>query len=560
MSEAFRPISTRQASSLSRPFFMAIAALGILNALLSMTNLWPTPFVKLDARIGPEFTFVWVGILVWVAVKGRLSARALTALSVVYLLLVIGRYVDTTAPALFGRAINLYWDGWQMPRLLWVLSKKHSVWVSLACGLGLVVLLATVFYLIKWSLKVAAETAAPWVLKRPLAVAISAFLALFGVGNIAGVEATWPYMSKPVIPTYVTQGKVLFAALTQNSGASILPPSPPFVSDLKGLGGADFKLFFFESYGAVSFDKPELFATIEPQLREFEAELKSAGRHVASAFVTSTTFGGGTDLAHMAMMTGVDTRDPIRHDILLTTKVPTLARHFKSKGFEAFGFYPGLDWDWAEGVFYGYDNLIDGRALSYQGPTLGYWKIPDQFALARFHQLYPVTEKTPPRFVFYSSSSSHFPFQPVPPYQPSWSKVLEPVPFDVAQIAQLQNANTDWLNMAQSYAQMVRYNFQCLRGYFRLNHGRDFVMLLLGDHQPASNVTGEGASWDVPVHVIASRPELIARFVNAGFTPGLIPQAEAVDTASNKARAKAIATLPQLTTILLNALNGEQTP
>jgi hypothetical protein len=551
MSEAFRSLFVQQPRSALGSFLIAFVALFLLNALLSMTNLWPTPFVKLDARIGPEFTFVWLGLLVWVAIKGRLSPTALIVLSAVYMLLVVGRYVDTTAPALFGRSINLYWDGWQMPRLIWVLSKKHPLWVSLGCALALALFIAAVFYAIKWALRVAADIAAPLVLKSRLAIGVSIFFALLGIGNIAGVEATWPYMSKPVIPTYLTQGKVLVAALRQNGGETVLPASPPFVSDLKGLGNADFKLFFFESYGAVSFDKPELFATIEPQLRAFEAELKDSGRHVASAFVTSTTFGGGTDLAHMAMMTGVDTRDPIRHDILLTTKVPTLARHFKASGFETYGFYPGLDWDWAEGVFFGYDKLVDGRTLQYQGPTLGYWKIPDQFALARFHQLYPITEKTPPRFVFYSSSSSHFPFQPVPPYQPSWSKVLEPEPFDVAQIAQLQNANTDWLNMAQSYAHMVRYNFQCLSGYFRLNHGRDFVMLLLGDHQPASNVTGEGASWDVPVHIIASRPELIARFVKAGFTPGLVPQA------AHQPRAKAIASLPQLTTILLNALNGE---
>jgi hypothetical protein len=42
------------------------------------------------------------------------------------------------------------------------------------------------------------------------------------------------------------------------------------------------------------------------------------------------------------LLTGIDTRDPIRHDILLTTNRPTLIRHFNARGYESFGFYPGL--------------------------------------------------------------------------------------------------------------------------------------------------------------------------------------------------------------------------
>jgi hypothetical protein len=49
-------------------------------------------------------------------------------------------------------------------------------------------------------------------------------------------------------------------------------------------------------------------------------------------------------------------------------------------------------------------------------------------------------------------------------------------------------------------------------------------MLWVGDHQPASSVTGEGASWDVPVHLITREPALLERFVALGFRPGLVPQ------------------------------------
>ncbi len=529
----------------ARATALALFALFTLNALLSMTNWWPTPFVKLDARIAPEFVFVWCALLAWIYLKRAPSVKGLRVLSLVFLILVLGRYFDTTAPALFGRAINLYWDSMQVPRLAWVMLQKQPLWMSVSVGCALFGLLFALWRIIHWSLVRTTELAVPYALRHPWALVVTGVLLVSAVANLLGVAATWPYVSRPVIPTYWAQGKVLLAAMGESKGESSLPPSPAFRSDLKQLQGADFRLFFLESYGSVSFDKPEIFSVLKPEFEALQRQLKLSGRQMVSAFVTSTTFGGGTDLAHMAFLSGIDTRDPTRHDILLTTRRPTLISHFKSRGFETFGFYPGLFWEWHESTFFGFEHLVDGPSLNYPGPQIGYWKIPDQYALARFLELYPVVASGRPRFEFFSSITSHFPFNPVPPYQPDWKKVLAKDAFDPAVVQRLQASSTDWLNMVPAYAAMMRYNLQCLRGYFDQKQERDFVMLVLGDHQPASNVSGEGASWDVPVHVIASRPELIERFLAVGFTPGF------------QAGRKPIATLPELTTILLDALDSK---
>ena len=529
---------------------IALLALFVLNSLLSMTNLWPTPYVKWDARISPEFVYVWCGVLLWVffAQRGIVSAigrLGVTLLTLVYFLLTLGRYIDTTAPALFGRAVNLYWDGWQVPRLLWVMSKNQPLWVSVAAVLAVAALLWFVFAAIRWSLQTSITIIAPFTLKRWWALAITACLLVISMANLLGVQATWPYISRPVIPTYLQQAKILVAAL--QNGGTVVPESPPFTSDLARLNGADFKLFFMESYGAVTYDNVEAAQALAPSRAALEVVLKASGRQVVSAFVASTTFGGGTDLAHMALATGIDTRDPIRHDVLLTTERPTLMRHFKARGYETFGFYPGLDWDWPESTFFGFDHLVDGRTLTYVGPKLGYWKIPDQFALARFRQLYPITDASPPRMFFFSSTTSHFPFHPVPPYQPDWNKILTTTPYDPATIARIESSQTDWLNMLPNYVGMIDYNFQWLRGYFEQVHSRDFVMVVLGDHQPPASVTGEGAPWDVPVHIISSRPDLITRFETLGFVPGLQPNR------------KPLGTLPDLTTWLLDAFDSQKT-
>ena len=532
-----------------RTGLLGLLALLTLNALLSMTNWWPTPFVKLEARIAPEFVLLWCVLLGQAFFKRGafpgLSSRALWVLSLIYFVLVLGRYFDTTAPALFGRAINLYWDGLQVPRLAWVLFRKQPLWVSVLICFAFFIMLLALWKTIRWSIQSLALIAAPYAIGRPWAMIVTGFLLVSAIGNYLGVSATWPYISRPVIPTYWGQGKVFLAALGETRGESSLPNSPAFTSDLGQLKGADFRIVFLESYGAVSFDKQAILEHLKPEYDALQAQLKSSGQLVVSAFVTSTTFGGGTDLAHMAFLTGIDTRDPTRHDILLTTRRPTLVSHFKSRGFETFGFYPGLFWEWHESVFFGFEHLVDGPSLNYPGPHIGYWKIPDQYAAARFLELYPVTSASRPRFEFFASSTSHFPFHPVPPYQEDWQRVLSREPFDPLVVQRLQASNTDWLNMVPAYAGMMRYNLQWLRGYLSQRHARDFVILVLGDHQPASNVTGEGATWDVPVHLITSRPELAERFRTLGFSSGFQPNR------------KPIASLPELTTLLLDALDSK---
>ena len=53
-------------------------------------------------------------------------------------------------------------------------------------------------------------------------------------------------------------------------------------------------------------------------------------------------------------------------------------------------------------------------------------------------------------------------------------------------------------------------------------------MILLGDHQPPAAVTGEGASWNVPVHIVASRPDVLDRLSSSGFRRGLAPVRPAI--------------------------------
>ena len=62
---------------------------------------------------------------------------------------------------------------------------------------------------------------------------------------------------------------------------------------------------------------------------------------------------------------------------------------------------------------------------------------------------------------------------------------------------------------------------ETLSGYLRLRADRDMVLVIVGDHQPPALVSGEGASWNVPVHVIGGRPAVLDRLRAQGFRDGL---------------------------------------
>ena len=508
----------------------ALLALFVLNAFLSMTNWWPTPFVQLDKRLAPEFVLLWVVILGLVAWRGMLSRGLVVALTMGYLLLVFGRYFDTTAPALFGRDINLYWDALQIPRVVWVSLKSYPAWVSVLVVAAVIALIWIVFTLLRISIKVAARDAAPYALRRPWALVVTLCAVAVSIANVNGVVATWPYISKPVLPTYIRQAKLLGTAFAERHQQKILAPSPAFDSDLAALRGVDVNLFWLESYGRVAFSNAAMHAQLKPSREALAAQIKASGMQVVSAFASSTTFGGGSELAHLALLSGINTSDPIVHDLLLTTQRPTLITLFRDRGYETLAVYPALTWDWPEKSFYRFDKFLDARDLDYKGPKIGYWSLPDQFALARLGQLHPITAQSPKRFTYFPSITSHMPFHPVPPYLADWARILTDQPFDAAQMVAVKAQKEDWFNMRPGYTGMIDYNYQWLAGYLAQPRVRDAIFVVLGDHQPAANVTGEGATWDVPIHIISTNAELLQRFVVRGFTPGLEPAEPRVGT------------------------------
>jgi hypothetical protein len=503
------------------------AALAALNASLTFSNLWPTLAIRLNADVSIELAVCVLAMILahrwlrprWPGVASRTTERCLAVLWVV---LIVGRYVDVTVRSLYGRDLDLYWDLQFVPDVSAMFAFVAKPWLAAAVVLGVVLIPVLIYLPVRWALRrVGAATddpAARVVLGATAAVALLLWLAQAADARILPAIQ----FAQPVTPAYARVMRE-FAYEMTGAGVRALPTPPSMHFDLSRVSGADVFLMFLESYGAVSWDRPEFAEELAASRAHLEADIRETGRSVVSASVESTTFGGESWLAHVSLLSGTEVRDQRTNMRLMAQQRDTLVKVFGRHGYRTVAIMPGLLRGWPAGSFYGFETIYDLARLDYRGPPFGWWDINDQFALARADALEIAPLSRRPAFIFFPTITTHAPFTPAPPYQPDWSRVLTSHAYDAADLDRAWSDQPDWLNLGPSYVHALAYAYMTVGGYLRLRADRDFVMILIGDHQPPGLVSGAGASWNVPVHVIASRGGVLDRLRDHGFHEGLTP-------------------------------------
>jgi sulfatase-like protein len=498
------------------------AALVLLNLSLTFVNVWPTLFVRLTTAVSIEAALLVLLIVVTRARIGPPPRAVLRMLGVLWVVLVVGRYADVTSRSLYGRDINLYWDVRYMPDVGSMLAVVANPWWVAVILAGALILPLVAYTLIRWALGCVSDATHDPSARRALAALAVTVLAC---GIAPRVDARIPEVlevAAPVTPAFMNQAR-RFAYELSGAGMRALPPATPIASDLARVRGADVFLIFIESYGQVSWDRPAFVTALASSRAGLEAAIRDTGREVVSASIESSTFGGESWLAHISLLTGTEVRDQDTNVRLMAQPRDTMVTAFARQGYRTVAVMPGLQREWPEGRFYRFDQVYGSHELGYHGPPFGWWDVTDQYVLARLDALSLAVRSSQPLFVFFPTISTHTPFTPTPPYQRDWKRILTTTPYDADELDRAWSQPPDWLNLGPGYTQALDYIHATLGGYLRLHSGRDLVMILIGDHQPPAAVTGEGASWDVPMHVIASRRELLDRLLQHGFRKGLAP-------------------------------------
>jgi hypothetical protein len=494
----------------------------LLNFALTIQNIWPTPWITTHNKFSFEIALLLLVLAVYAELKGVPPRRLIGWLAVGLTLLTIGRYAQVTAPALYGRPINLYWDAQHLPRVAAMLAQVSPTWLVALAALGTMVLVGGLFLALRWALGsvwAGLSQAGP---RRGMAVLAAGVAAIYLAAP--GLQLhTGRWFSNPVMPVYARQAEFLWEALIGDAQGDTPRCKTLPASDLARLAGADVLLIFLESYGAVAYDRPAFNAALAASRERLADAARRTQRGAVSAYLESPTFGGSSWLAHSSLLTGVEVREPQSYHRLLTRECDTLPDRFARQGYRTLGLMPGLRYAWPEGDFYGFQHILGESILDYRGPEFGWWRIPDQYAIARLDQLEISVAQRPPLFVFYPTISSHTPFRPTPPYQADWDRMLTQQPFEAGTLEVSLTRPPDWTDLGPAYTDALNYAFTWLAGYLEKHADSDLVIIVLGDHQPPASVSGASAPWEVPVHVITQRTDILESLQSAGLQPGLEP-------------------------------------
>ena len=501
-----------------------LLALFALNSALTFQNRWPTVGVRWVPELSIELTVLLLALVFAAAWHGPLGRGWRNVVLGLFITLTLGRYLDVTAPALMGRALNLYWDSQHIPAVAALLLDQVAGWRILAGGALLLALLAALFAILGWAVGTVTTALDRAPARRALGILALTLLALYGAGRLNPRLPAGTLFALPVTAMLAEQVRMALAATVfrNDRWIAVQPPLP--ASNLNRLRRGDVFVIFFESQGALVFDAPRFAGPLAGDFAALERSLADTGWQAASARVESSTFGGLSWLAHSSLLSGLRIADQGDYYDLLVSSRPTLVSRFAAAGYRCVALMPGLRHAWPEGRFYGFVSILDAASLDYRGPAYGGWVIPDQYSLYRLHRTEVEPTNRPPLFVVFPTINSHAPFAPTPPYEPDWSRfdtLLAAAPAASGEAA--LNERLDGEALAAAYIQSVRYNLAVLGGYLRQHAPANALFMVLGDHQPPAIVGGRDISWQTPVHVFSRDPELIGAFQAAGFRAGLTP-------------------------------------
>ena len=461
------------------------------------------------------------------------ATRALTTLVGVFLAVVtLLKVLDLGAFVVLDRPFGLVTDRGQLGSGVAFLGDSLGAWAAVAGVVASLALVAAVVVGLPWAVHRLASLAA-----RHRGRSAGTVLALAVVWVVCAVSGLQVAPGAPVAAadtgSFVAETvRATAAALRDRERFDRAIAADPFrdaaTGDLSALRGKDVLLVFVESYGRVAVEGPGS-APVRELLDAGTARLRAAGFGARSAFLSSSTFGGSSWLAHATVQSGLSVSDQGRYDRLLSSGRTTLTSAFDRAGWRTVALLPSTRGEWPEGqAFYGFDDVYGRSGLGYAGPTFGFSAMPDQFALAAFERLELGVPTRPRVMAAIELTSSHGPWAPLPttvdPAALGDGSVFHGIRADAVSAAQLWSERE---RVPAAYRTSIAYSLTSVISFVERHGDDDLVLVVLGDHQPSTVVSGFGGNRDVPVTVVARDPHVVEQTAGWGWQEGLRPDEEA---------------------------------
>jgi hypothetical protein len=526
-----------------KPRGRARRALGVLVTVLAAVLVYLALVVPDSVAHAKEGTNVATGFLrlpiealvggaVLIVVPRRRRRPVALLLGLGLGVLAVLKILNAGFLTVLGRRFNvvldppLFRDGFN------ALTETNGRATAVAAAIGAVVLTVAVLVLVTLSVVrlagVTARHAGP--ARRTLLLLSVAWLALALTG--VTLYPNSPVASDSAIAQAKSTARSIPAAIRDQKAFEKATQNDPFKNVpagqlVAGLDGKDFVIGVVESYGRSSQTDPDMKPIVDPVLADGTRTLAAKGYYAKSGWLTSSTYGGGSWLAHGSFQSGLWIDSQQRYRQLTASNRLTLTSAFHNAGWQTYGMEPGNTVAWPEAKFYGYDTVYDSRNMGYDGPRFGWSRMPDQYTLDHFQKnVYGKPHK--PLMAEITMTSSHEPWTPIP-RMVDWNQIGDGKIYD-PQVAGAADRHALWkssTNTQVQYAKSIAYSVQTLVDWVEKYGDDNLVLVFFGDHQPFSIVSGNNASHDVPITIVAHDKTVLDRISGWNWTDGLEPAANA---------------------------------
>lgn len=525
-----RKFARRQDRTALNHIWRWLAALAAMYVILVL----PDHVNDLGSFLSPHLPLeLSLMVLVLVAVSGRAGAwlRGL----IIFALTVTLLFKVANMAAFFGfdRPFNPLEDVLMVPTVLDTLGKAAGTAVAYAAVVGAALVLGLIVAAMTWATGVVVHGLSENA-RLPVAAAVlgSVALAFTPYATYTSWSASLFVRDQAVAVSQGLRDAAQFRAQLVQDPFGNLPPE----SRLAGLKGTDVLLIFIESYGRASLDNPAYAQLLRGTLKKFNDALAGKGFSARSAWLASPTFGGESYLAHSTTMSGLWVENQQRYVQLLRSHHDTLISDFNGAGWHTVAVMPEITMPWPEASFFKYGKIYIAPDLNYKGEPFDYVTMPDQYVLSAFHGREMAPAERKPVMAEIALISSHIPWVPVPKLVP-WEDVGDGTIFNTARTT--EDGDEIWRDpkrIAEYYAMSVDYTLQTLMSYVTTLVGDHTLLIIMGDHEPMSFIAGDGASHEVPAHIIARDPALLDALGEGKWTPGMEPDATSPSWPMNAVR------------------------
>ena len=303
-----------------------------------------------------------------------------------------------------------------------------------------------------------------------------------------------------------------------------------------GLLDRDIYFFVLEAYGYATVRHPEISNAIAVPRAALADALEEKGYGIRTGYLESPVAGGYSWLAEATLLTGQVIDSQARFKQLYEVDLPTLTGMLQEGGYYTLTMRPGtVHSTWPEGWdFYRFEEAFvahDGD-FGYVGPWFSYVPITDQYTIWTAHNR--IQELTAPSgaaadrplLIYYQLVSSHTPFNKIPPIIDDWSDLGNGDIYNqrADEIQRFDNTWTGGTELVEGYTAAVTYVLEVLTDYVSriMDHSRDPIVIVMGDHQAQPPIRGPENIKSVPVHVASRDGAILQRFAERGFETGMV--------------------------------------